>query len=187
MLTVIDLWVPIVVATVLVFIASSVIHMVVKWHHGDFKRLPGEDAVLDTLRQHGVAPGAYMFPYCSDMKEMGSDETKAKFERGPVGMMTVMRNGMPNMGRMLGLWAVYLLVVAIFVAYVGGVALAPGSEYLLVFRVAGASAFLAFAIANAPASIWYGQPWSTTLRFVIDGLIYSLLLAGTFAAFWPEG
>lgn len=187
MLTLIDLWVPIVIATVLVFIASSVIHMVVKWHQGDFKRLPGEDGILETLRQHGVAPGAYHFPYCSDMKEMGSDETRARFEQGPVGIMNVMPNGLPNMGRMLGLWAVYLLIVSIFVAYVGAAALPPGSEYLLVFRVTGASAFLAYAIANAPASIWFGQPWPTTLRFIVDGLVYSLLVGGSFGAFWPAG
>ncbi|MDT8449449.1 MAG: hypothetical protein RQ847_04675 [Wenzhouxiangellaceae bacterium] len=187
MLNVIDLWIPILISVVLVFVASSIIHMVLKTHHKDFERLPGEDQILDAMRAQGVSPGAYMFPYCSDMKEMGSDETKAKFDRGPVGMMTVLPNGMPNMGKSLGLWVVYLLLVSIFVAYIGAAALPPGVEYLTVFRTVGAAAFLPFVIANMPASIWYGQPWPTTIRFGIDGVVYSLLVAGTFAGFWPGG
>lgn len=187
MLSVIDLWMPIVVSVVLVFVASSVIHMVLKTHNKDYHRLPGEEEVLAAIRAQGASPGTYMFPYCGDMKEMGSEETKVKFERGPVGMMTVMPNGMPNMGKSLGLWVVYLLLVAIFVAYIAAALLAAGAEYLTVFRVSGAVAFLPFVVANLPASIWHGQPWSTTIRFCIDGVVYSLLVAGTFAGFWPGG
>lgn len=187
MLNVIDLWIPILASVVLVFIASSIIHMVLKTHHRDFSKLPGEERILDAIRAQGVPPGAYMFPYCSDMKEMGSDETRAKFDRGPVGMMTVLPNGMPNMGKSLGLWVIYLLLVSIFVAYIAAAALPPGVGYLTVFRTAGAAVFLPFVIANMPASIWYGQPWPTTIRFGIDGVVYSLLVAGTFAGFWPGG
>lgn len=187
MLNVIDLWIPILVSVVLVFVASSIIHMVLKTHRKDFAGLPGEEQILDAMRAQGISPGAYSFPYCADMKEMGSDEMRAKLERGPVGIMNVWPNGMPNMGKALGLWAVYLLLVAIFVAYIATALLPPGVEYLTVFRVTGASAFLPFVLASIPASIWYGQPWSTTFRFGIDGVVYSLLVAGTFAAFWPGG
>jgi len=42
-------------------------------------------------------------------------------------------------------------------------------------------------MANLPETIWYGQPWSVTLRFMVDGVVYSLLTAGAFAGFWPGG
>jgi len=187
MVGLISLWLPVVVATVLVFAASSIIHMVVKWHNSDFGQVPGEEQVMEALRSPGVTPGRYMFPYCADMKEMDSDENRARFERGPVGMLTILPNGMPNMGKALGLWALYLLLVAIFVAYVVAAALPAGADYLTVFRVAGAAAFLPFVMANLPETVWYGQPWSITLRFMVDGVVYSLLTAGAFAGFWPGG
>src|SRR6056297_4301626 len=185
MLSVLDLWMPMLVSVVLVFVASSVIHMVLKTHNKDYQRLPNEDQVTAAIREQGAAPGTYMFPYCTDMKEMGSDETKARFERGPVGMMILMPNGMPNIGKSLGLWIVYLLLVSLLVAYIAAVSLAPGTEYLTVFRLTGAAAFLPFVVGNMPAAIWHGQPWSATIRFAVDGVVYSLLVAGTFAGFWP--
>jgi hypothetical protein len=34
-------------------------------------------------------------------------------------------------------------------------------------------------------SIWFGQPWSATVKDVLDGLIYGLLTAGVFGWLWP--
>jgi hypothetical protein len=90
------------------------------------------------------------------------------------------------MGRNLALWFVYLLVVAVFAAYVAGRTLPPGTEYLAVFRVAGTTAFLGFAGAVWQMSIWYRRAWGTTVRATIDGLIYGLLAAGVFAWLWPR-
>ena len=39
-----SLWLPILVSAVLVFIASTVIHMVLSfWHRGDYLKMPNED------------------------------------------------------------------------------------------------------------------------------------------------
>src|SRR5262249_10745470 len=81
---------------------------------------------------------------------------------------------------------VYLIVVGALVAYVTGRALAPASSYLAVFRIAGATAFIAHAVADWPASIWYKRAWSTTLKNTFDGLVYGLLTAGTFGWLWPR-
>jgi hypothetical protein len=35
-------------------------------------------------------------------------------------------------------------------------------------------------------SIWFHQRWSTTWEHVIDGIVYSLLVAAIFGALWPE-
>ena len=41
------LWLPIVVAAVFIFFVSFVLHMVLPWHKGDYKKLPAEDEIRD--------------------------------------------------------------------------------------------------------------------------------------------
>ena len=60
--------------------------------------------------------------------------------KGPVILVTVMQNGPPNLAGRLGLWFLYCAVVGLFVAYITGRALPPGSSYLEVFRFAGCTA-----------------------------------------------
>ena len=45
-----SLWLPIVLSAVLVFITSSIIHMVLKYHNRDYRKLPNEDAVRAAIR-----------------------------------------------------------------------------------------------------------------------------------------
>ena len=179
------LWLPIVVSAVVVFIVSSIIHMALGYHASDFGRLPREEDVRAAIRNAGVKPGAYMFPACGSMKDMGAPEAKAKFEQGPVGILTVLPNGMPKMPKMLVLWFVYTLVIGLFAAYLASRTLAPGAHYLQVFRVVGCSAFLAYAGAHAADPIWRGASWSTTLKNLFDGLVYGLMTAGVFGWLWP--
>jgi hypothetical protein len=55
-----------------------------------------------------------------------------------------------------------------------------------VFRFAGTTAFLGYAFALAHDSIWFKRRWSTTVKFLFDGLLYGLLTAGTFGWLWPR-
>ena len=57
MVTIDALWLPIVLSAVIVFVASSVIHMVTPFHRGDLQRLPDEDSVQDALRRFSIPPG----------------------------------------------------------------------------------------------------------------------------------
>ena len=57
-----SLWLPILLSAVLVFIASSVIHMVLGYHKNDVKKVPDEDAVQDAFRRLGITPGDYAVP-----------------------------------------------------------------------------------------------------------------------------
>ena len=180
-----SLWLPIVLSAVIVFIASSIIHMVLPYHRGDYTKLPDEDRVLTPLRGVGLKPGLYVFPYCTH-KEMKSPAVIEKYKQGPVGLMTIFPSGPPAMPKFLGLWFVYCLIVSFFVAYLTGHTVAPGVRYLAVFRVAGTAAFLAYGIGNIPNAIWRGWPWSNVVKEVVDGLIYGLLTAGTFGWLWPR-
>jgi len=181
-----SLWLPILLSSVIVFAASSLIHMVLPWHKNDYPKMPNEDKVMDALRPLAIPPGDYMVPRPSSREALRSPEFLEKMNKGPVMMVTVMPNGMMAMGRSLAMWFVYLLVVGLFSAYVAGRALPPGAAYLHVFRFAGTAAFLGYSLALWQMSIWYRRAWSTTIKATIDGLIYALLTAGTFGWLWPR-
>lgn len=178
------LWLPIVLSAVVVFIASSIIHMVLTYHRSDFQKLPNEAKILDALRAESIAPGMYLFPHAATTKAMGTPEMQEKFKRGPVGLLMTRASGAPTMGKNLVQWFLYCLVVGVFVAYLTNHTLGPDASYLAVFRVAGTVAFLAYAGSMAQDAIWMGQPWSTTLKSMFDGLVYGLLTAGVFGWLW---
>jgi hypothetical protein len=90
------------------------------------------------------------------------------------------------MGKYLGMWFVYCVVVGIFVACVAASTLSPGTRYPAVFHVIGLAAFLAYGVGQLQDSIWKGQTWGVTAKHVFDGLIYALLTAGTFGWLWPR-
>jgi len=179
------LWLPILLSAVIVFVASSILHMVLPYHRSDYKKLPEEDKLLATLRGAGLQRGLYFFPF-STHKEMKSPAVIEKFKQGPVGTMTVLPSGPPAMPKFLGLWFCYCLIIGFFVAYLAWHTLQPGTHYLVVFRVVGTAAFLAYGLGHLSNGIWKGQPWSVTIKEVIDGLIYGLLTAGTFGWLWPR-
>ena len=181
-----ELWLPILLSAVFVFIVSSIIHMALPIHKGDVKKMKNEEAVLNALRAQGVEPGAYMFPGCNSMKEMGSPELQAKMKTGPVGWLTILPPGGCNMNVSLMWWFVNCLVVGVFVAYLGWHAKPAGPAYLEVFRITGTAALLGYALGFLHESIWKGQAWSVTAKFMFDGLIYALVTAGTFGWLWPQ-
>jgi hypothetical protein len=186
MVSIVQLWAPVLLSAFLVFIGSSLIHMVLKWHNSDYQKLPNEDEVRTALRKGGPAPGQYIFPHCLDPKEQAKPEMQQKYVEGPVGMVTVMRSGLPNMGPMLGQWFGFNILVAIFTAYVASRTLQPGTDYLKVFQIAGTVAFLSYAMGGIPSAIWMGKPWSATFKDIGDGLIYGLLTGGAFGWLWPR-
>ncbi len=181
-----DLWLPIAVSAVLVFIASSILHMVLPLHRGDYKTLPGEDRVRDALRAQSLPPGTYFFPNCPSMKDMGTEAMIAKFKEGPIGFMTVLPTGVPGMGKQLGLWFAYTVVVSAVIAYLARTAFPGPAEYMNVFCFCAVAGVLAYGAGSVAESIWKGQPWSTTGKFLFDALVYGLLTAGTFGWRWPE-
>ena len=180
------LWLPILLSTVIVFVASSIVHMVLPWHKGDYPKMPNEEKFMDAVRPLAIPPGDYRVPWCASGEDMRSAEFAEKMKKGPVMVLTVMQPGPVSMGRNLGMWFFYILVVGIFTAYIAGRALPPHSQYLQVFRFAGAAAFLSYSVALWQMSIWYQRSWSITIKSTIDGLIYALLTAGTFGWLWPR-
>jgi hypothetical protein len=176
---------PVFLSAVIVFVASSIMHMVLPYHRSDYKKLPDEDGALAALRKSPLARGLYVFPYCTH-QDMKSDVVREKRKQGPVGFLTVIPSGDMAMGKFLGQWFVFCLLVSFFVAYLAAHTIAPGTNYRAVFRIVGTAAFLAYSLGNLPNGIWRGYPWSNTLKDIFDGLIYALLTAGTFGWLWPK-
>lgn len=180
-----SLWLPILLSAVLVFLASFILHMVLRYHHSDFSRIPAEDQVMSALGAAGVTPGEYMVPHGGGPEAMKDPAFIEKMKRGPVALLTVLPSGPPAMGAQLAQWFVYCIAVGIAAGYIAGRAVGPGADYLAVFRFAGATAFIGYALALWQDTIWFKRKPSTTLKQTFDGLIYALLTAGTFGWLWP--
>jgi len=185
MVPLVSLWLPILLSAVVVFIASSIFHMVLPYHNKDLRKVPAEDEVMNALRKFNIPPGDYALPCAAGPKDMNNPGFIDKMKKGPVILMTVIPSGPPAMGKNLVLWFLYCLAVSIFSAYITGRALTPGVEYLSVFRFAGATAFIGYTVALWQNSIWYRRAWTTTLKSTFDGLVYALLTAGMFGWLWP--
>lgn len=184
--TIVQLWLPIVAAGVLCWVASSLVHMLFKYHNADYKPLPNEDDVSQVMRSANLEPALYTMPYCVDMKEMGEEAMQKKFAAGPVAMISVMPSGMPPMGKLLGQQIAFFLIGSLLLAHLLSFSLTAGASYLSVFHPAFLAAFLAYGWATIPFSIWMGQPWSNCFRYLLDAVIYAATTAGTFAWLWPE-
>lgn len=180
-----QLWLPIVVSALAVFILSALAWTVLPHHKGDFKGLPNADAVQMAMRANPPAPGAYALPWARDPKMLQDPAMKERMEKGPRAFMTVVPNGMPLMGPMMVKSFIYNLVVSLLVAYVSWHALGPGAPYLSVFRVAGATSMMSYILATVPDSIWFGRPWRNFGMQVVDGVLFGLFTAGFFGWLWP--
>ena len=178
-----SLWLPILLSSVAVFLASWVAWMLLPHHKVDWTKIPQEDGFLDALRKLQVPPGQYMFPFCTpaDMKD---PEKKKRWEAGPYGSL-ILLPARPNFGKNLGLVFLFYLAVGIFVAYVGSLALPKGADYLKVFQVCGTAAVLAYCFGGIPKDIFMGRKGRSVLNDVLDGIVYGLLTGGVFGSLWP--
>jgi hypothetical protein len=180
-----NLWLPICLSATAVFVVSSILHMMIRIHKGDYRKVPGESDLLAAMRAQGLKPGTYMFPCPGSMKEMHTPEMIEKYDKGPVGFMTVVPNGMPGIGKSLVQWFLYSVVISVFVAYIGNLAIDGETDgFRHIFRVTGTVAVLAYAFSSVSDSIWTGLSWVITAKFVFDGIVYGLVTGVVFGLLW---
>ena len=184
MISIEQLWIPIVLSAVLVFVMSSLIHMVFKWHNSEYHGFANEDEVRRALR--ASAPGQYMVPYCTDQKDIKKPEMQQKFVEGPVGMIALRKPGPPTMGPMLGQWFALNLVIAIVAGYLACKTVPVGASFLAVARVVSLTTFLAYAAGSVTDGIWWGRPWSAVAKELLDAFIYGLVTSAAFGWLWPR-
>jgi hypothetical protein len=181
-----SLLIPILLSSVIVFVVSSILHMMIPWHKNDYPKIPNEDQLRDAVRPLGIPPGDYMVPRPMGREEMKSAEFAEKIRQGPNLIVTVLPTGPWSMSRNLIMWFLYLVVVSVFAAYVAGRALPPGAPFSEIFRFVYITAFLGYAAALWQMSIWYRRSWGITIKATVDGLIYGALTAAVFGWLWPS-
>ncbi len=184
MVTILSLWLPILIASVLVYIVAVFLYMATPLHSRDFAKLRNEDAVMDVLRAQGVTQGQYMFPGAESNKDWSSPEWIEKADRGPVGLLFVHASGI-GMLKQLVFQGIFVLVISTMAGYMGSASLPRGAEYLEVFQVVGTAAFLAHSAGHFVHAIWFGFSWKITWLRALEGLLYGVLTAGIFGWLWP--
>lgn len=179
-----QLWLPIVVSAVLVFVVSAITHMLVPFRKTEWGHLPKEGALQEALR--GAKPGLYGFPMPAEGFERGQAAAMQRWAEGPSGWLSLVPAGPVNMGRNLGLSLLVNLFVSAFVAYIAAHALGVAPHYRTVFRLVGGIGFLAYAVGTVYEAIWYWRPWKSLAYNTVDALLYGLVMAGSFGWLWPR-
>lgn len=185
MVSMMQVLLPLVVSAIGIFVASSLIHMVFKWHTPDYRKLANEDEVAAALRKGGATPGQYVLPHCMDMKEMQSAEMQKKYADGPNGYVVLGPNGLPNIGKSLLQWFVLTLVVSGFIACICAAVFAPGAAPGTLLHVAGMIAFAAYGAGSVIDAIWFARAWGIVAKDLLDALIYAAITGASFALLWP--
>jgi hypothetical protein len=180
----IQLWLPILVSAIVVFIASALAWTVLPHHRCDFKGFPDQKKFDDALASLGIEPGLYMFPYSQDPKAMREPAFMERWKAGPSGSLNLWAK-CPNMGRNMALSFLFYLITSIFVGYLTLLVRAPGDSFIEVFRVAGTAAILAYCFGGIPKDIWFNSPRRVVLTNLIDTIVFGLLTAAAFAWLWP--
>ncbi len=186
MTALISLWLPILLSAVVVFVISSLIHMVIKWHAPDYRGFANEDAVRTAIGAGTPAPGHYVVPYCADMKQMGSEAMLKKYREGPVGHIILAPTGAPNMGKHLGLWFLWSVVVAAVAAFLATRLLGLDHNHArAAAKLVGAVTFIAYGYGTMQESIWMARSWSSSVKYLLDAALYGVGSGFVFLWLWP--
>jgi hypothetical protein len=180
-----ELWLPVLVSSVLVFLASSIIWMVLPHHKADIKVLPNEEDFDAAIKPMDIQPGLYMYPGCHG-KDIKSDAFQTRWKAGPWGTINVLGSA-PNFGMNLLKTFIAYLVISAMAGYLAGIGTMPGAEYMDVFRVVGTAAILGYCMGSLSGDFFMGKPTRFIITCFIDGVIFALITAGVFASMWPEG
>ncbi|HET7790038.1 MAG TPA: hypothetical protein VFK78_04505 [Gemmatimonadales bacterium] len=181
-----ELWLPIVLSGVLVFVGSFVTWALLPFHNKEWKGLSNENAVLAAIRQGNPGPGLYTIPHPANQREARSKEFQDRVHAGASGHVTIMRPGAMNMGTNMALAVISNILISFFVAYVAFHTLVRGATYLEVFRVVGTIGFLAYCASSVQDPIWFQRPWRSWVLQAIDALVFGMLMGGTFGWLWPR-
>jgi len=180
----VDLWLPILIGTVVLFFCSFLAWAILPHHFGDHEKVPCEDELMEFVRSKNIPVGNYMFPYADSPKTQGSEEFTEHYTKGPRGLLDVY--DMPNMGANMAQTIAYFFVTVATIGYIPHVACPPGAEgtdFMKVFRMAGTIGILTYATSCVLHRVWFKKRIWTE---ILDGVIYGLILGLIFAFLWPS-
>jgi hypothetical protein len=177
-----DLWLPILVSAVAVFVAAAVICVATPFHRRDFLAHERSDEVAEWIRRNRPERGRYTVGWSVPRKgERPADPPPD----GPRSLLLVDYGPMP-FGKSLGAWLLHLGVVATLVGYLASLALGPGARGLDVFRVTSVAALLAHGGGALPRAIWDGVPWRLVPAALFDAVVHAAVTGAVFVWLWPS-
>lgn len=186
MVSLASLWLPILLGAVAVFVTSSLVHMVFRWHNSHYLKFSNEDEVRAAINRGQAGPGHYVLPWCIEGKDMGTPEMQQKYKDGPIGHVFIAASGVPNLGKHLGSWFALALGISVLSAYIAEHASPAGAAFGDVLRIVWATGLLAYGAGPVMDAIWHARPGRETLLDLLDALIYGASMALPFALLWPK-
>lgn len=190
------LWLPILVSTAAVWIASSLAWMVIGHHKNDWKSLPDENAFIDAVERLSIPPGTYGFPEFRRCDGLSKEQKMALWEnmqKRPMGLLRVW--GPINMGKCMILTLMVFLIASTLIAYLAWNALphagavgalsAARPGFARIMQVVGTAGVLTYCFASLPNDIWFQRSKREVLTSVVDGIAFGLITGAVFAWLWP--
>lgn len=187
-----SLWLPILLSTAAVWLASMILGMALPHHKQDFIAIPeaqgGEDGFMDDLCKRGIKPGNYLFPDFRSREAMNSPKVQKALNEGPSGHLIIWKAPLTMADKMVGTFIVYLVATTL-IAYLATVALPPvlgPTPSAKVFQIVTTAGVLTYCFSFIPSAIWWGSYKRTIVANIIDGLIYAAITGAIFAWRWPH-
>lgn len=198
-----ELWLPILLSGVGVWIASAIAWMAIGHHKKDRDALPGgekgEQEMMDTVTRLGIKPGNYGFPdFCQHdtlPRKERMEALKVLYDKHPQGLLRVWAP--VNMGVNMVLTFLFYLVTSAVIGYLAWAALGPGSmpsppngadlpttNRALVFQVTGIAGILAYSFATFPGDLWFQKKKRAMVMDWCDGVVFALITGLIFAWLW---
>lgn len=178
-----QLWLPIVVTSVAVFVCSFLVWAILPHHRDDWAKLPNEDAFRQFLKSQNYPAGAYIFPKMSH-KECNTPEGKAAMKSAPMGEIRVWKD--PSMAKnMIGTFLVFL-IATVLIAYVSWhVRSTLGGDFADRFQVIGVIGLLTYCFSFIPNMIWFQGGTRGLVNCILDGVLYGVVTGAAFSWLWP--
>jgi hypothetical protein len=177
---------PIVAAAVAVFIVSIVVHMAMPWHKSDYANMPDEAAAIAAIASLNLAPNDYAVPNPRLPSGVRNPDFIAQFERGPTFHMTMIPSGGMHMGKYMGAWFGFMLLIAAIAGCVTSAIVPPGGNLHAVFHFSAIVTACSYGFGGWTQSIWYHQKWSTAFKGTFDAILYGLATGAVFMLMWPK-
>jgi hypothetical protein len=186
MTPIMSLLLPIVVAAVAVFILSMIVHLAMPWHKSDYANVPNHDAAVAAIQSLNLAPDDYAVPNPQLPGGGKNPDFIAEFERGPTFHMTVIPSGGMPMGKYLGSWFGFMLLISAIAGWVTGSIVPPGGNRRAVFHYSAIITACSYGFGGWTLSIWYFRKWSTAFKGTFDAILYGLATGAVFMWLWPQ-
>ncbi|MBS0186489.1 MAG: hypothetical protein JSS51_00370 [Planctomycetes bacterium] len=185
-----QLWLPILISGVSVWIASFIAWMMIGHHRKDRDAIPGggEQAFMDTVTRMNIKPGNYGFPDFCQHDNLPRQERmaarKALYDRRPMGTLRVW--GEMNMGVNMLVTFLFYLVTSAMIGYLTWAAFGRGASAGKIVQVAGTAGILAYCFASFPHDIWFQKKRRAMMMDWLDGIVFGLITGAIFAWLWPR-